>query len=1069
YFYGSNHTPKWASTSSLVKCCKTFIMILTDGEPTQDTNIPSTLKDYGHAAHGTHCTGGSTTIHTANGTCNTNTATPPANLIAEHKTDYGSSGNHYLDDVAYWAHINDLRPCSGNIAVINVAGHCVEGVQTATVYAFFTFGNIAGREILMKTAKLGGFEDSNGNSLPDLTSEWDKVNNLTGAAGADGIPDTFFESANVDDLEARLLAAISSMLGHAASGTAISVLATSATGDGAVYQSYFFPVSDEGTVWTGYTQGLFIDELGNLREDTDGDHRLIYTKDNIVVTYFDTTTNDSKVHRFADTDGDGIADSTTPVSVGGSSVVDLRDMSPLWEAGKQLALKSAGSRKIFTWVDSNGDKVVTATEQIAFDSTNVTALTPYLRGDTTGIFTAANIVEYIRGTQIDGMRNRLVQVPRKSGTSYVWKLGDSVHATPTVIGAPRERYDVIYGDASYTAFFQKYKNRRQVAYVGANDGMIHAFNGGYFHKGDDPSTTSVTEHGYFTKNATDDSSGAALGDELWAFIPQELLPHLRWLTQPDYQHIYYVDLKPKVTDVRIFSDDATHPGGWGTILIAGFGLGGSCGDTTSGTACKPMAVSATFSGGTQSTRNFYSAYVVLDITDPEQNPVLLWSFSQADLGYTTSFPAIMRLKPACTAANCKVDKTDAKWYMVAGSGPTDYIGSSTQTAKMFAVDLQAGPVDASTGTSLVATFSTGDANAFMGDGIAVDAQLDYRMDAVYMGSVINNGTASPSWLGKLYRLTTKQGSTSTADWGVLSGGARVPSVILSTFASDTGATLKVGPVSAAPNLSADDTNNLWVFFGTGRLYTSADKTNTDPQYFLGVKDPIVSGGSCTETATPPASPAGCRTDDLVNVTNVSVCTVCGSGSQVTGAGTGITSLLGTDASTTLQGKVQSKSGWYTALTGTYERVLASPTLSGGAIFFPTFIPTTSASTDICTTEAGSGKIYALYYKTGSAYKASIIGTEAGSIAGTTVASKSVSLGKGMASQFAVHIGAQGKGAVGTLVQASGDGSITSQTTTGSEGRITIIDQNSLGGTNKISAAAPLASWSRMLSWISQRD
>nr|MBI3614101.1 hypothetical protein [Nitrospirota bacterium] len=58
YFYGSNHTPKWASTSSLVKCCKTFIMILTDGEPTQDTNIPSALQDYGHAAHGTHCTGG---------------------------------------------------------------------------------------------------------------------------------------------------------------------------------------------------------------------------------------------------------------------------------------------------------------------------------------------------------------------------------------------------------------------------------------------------------------------------------------------------------------------------------------------------------------------------------------------------------------------------------------------------------------------------------------------------------------------------------------------------------------------------------------------------------------------------------------------------------------------------------------------------------------------------------------------------------------------------------------------------------------------------------------------------
>src|SRR6185436_7245793 len=162
YFFGSNHTPAWASTSAVVPCCKTFVIIFTDGEPTADTGIPTSLQDYAHSAHGTHCTGGSTTVHTANGTCNTNTNTPAANLLAEHKTDYGSSSGHYLDDVAYWAHINDLRQTT--IPVINIAGHDLSGKQNVTVYSFFAFGSIAGREILMHAAQLGGFEDSNGNN-----------------------------------------------------------------------------------------------------------------------------------------------------------------------------------------------------------------------------------------------------------------------------------------------------------------------------------------------------------------------------------------------------------------------------------------------------------------------------------------------------------------------------------------------------------------------------------------------------------------------------------------------------------------------------------------------------------------------------------------------------------------------------------------------------------------------------------------------------------------------------------------------------------------------------------------
>jgi Tfp pilus tip-associated adhesin PilY1 len=48
-----------------------------------------------------------------------------------------------------------------------------------------------------------------------------------------------------------------------------------------------------------------------------------------------------------------------------------------------------------------------------------------------------------------------------------------------------------------------------------------------------------------------------LGDELWAYIPQTLLPHLKFLAAPEYAHSYYVDLKPKIFDAQIIAD-GTH-------------------------------------------------------------------------------------------------------------------------------------------------------------------------------------------------------------------------------------------------------------------------------------------------------------------------------------------------------------------------------------------------------------------------------------------------------------------------------------------------------------------------------
>ncbi|MBH0184120.1 MAG: hypothetical protein HP477_01515, partial [Nitrospira sp.] len=809
FFFGSNHTPAWASTSVQVACCKTFVILVTDGAPTQDLNIPVGLRDYGHGQHGTHCAGADISSPTppTDAVCNSHPDTTAPFLLGEHRALYGGNGAHYLDDVAYWAHTNDLRPCNGTadgiIAVLNVTGHCLPGLQNVTVYTFFAFGNISGREILMHTAQLGGFEDTNNNGIPDLVTEWDRVINATGAPGTDGIPDNYFESSNVDDLQERLMAAITSILRKSASGTSISVLATSATGEGSVYQAYFF-TNDVGqgganVKWIGYTQGLFIDTFGNFREDTVQDAVLDYTQDLIITTRYDNnplspTYKKVLVDKFNDANGDGVADSTTPVIT-----ADLKSVVPIWEAGKELALTNWSSRQVRTWVDQDNDGLVDIGEEMDFSTANCTALREYLRyaGDTcAGGSNATNLIEFILGREVPGLRTRMLEVPVGSGSYQVWKLGDPIHSTPAVVAAPKARYDLQYGDASYTDFYKKYRTRRQMVYVGANDGMLHAFNGGYYHKGDNPATPATVEHGWFTKNPTDNSSGENLGAEKWSFVPYQLLPQLQWLARTDYSHVYYVDLKPTIAEARIFTPDADHPGGWGTILIGGFRLGGSCGSCIAGGGAPPMTVTI---GGVP--RTFYSAYFVLDITNPEVAPKLLWSFGSAGLGLTTSYPTVARINPETDSS---IDPTNEKWYVIFGSGPNGYnadlptppLPASPQTAKLYVVDLKAGP---GVGFANVTRMPIGSWSSFMGHVVAVDKDLDWRTDVAYAGRTIHDG-ALP-WRGKMYRLkmSCPVNPCSPSTWGIPNGADRTPTEVIDTFFdAPSGTTLEVGPMAAAP-------------------------------------------------------------------------------------------------------------------------------------------------------------------------------------------------------------------------------------------------------------------------------
>lgn len=128
-------------------------------------------------------------------------------------------------------------------------------------------------------------------------------------------------------------------------------------------------------------------------------------------------------------------------------------------------------------------------------------------------------------------------------------LGDIINSSPVLVeGAQYLAYlaGSIDGTVGQYTDFQlanktcneenKGSCRRSQVYVGANDGMLHAFD-------------------------------AETGKEVFAFVPSAVIPNLNKLTNPDYKHHFYVDGTPVVRDVYFDGD-------WHTVLVGTLRAGG---------------------------------------------------------------------------------------------------------------------------------------------------------------------------------------------------------------------------------------------------------------------------------------------------------------------------------------------------------------------------------------------------------------------------------------------------------------------------------------------------------------
>ena len=496
--------------------------------------------------------------------------------------------------------------------------------------------------------------------------------------------------------------------------------------------------------------------------------------------------------------------------------------------------------------------------------------------------------EVVTGTPsytIPAFRSRQVDFTT-DGVLETWRMGDAVHSTPTIVETPAEDLDLLYLDRSYTRFYRKYRKRRHVVYLGANDGMLHAFNAGFydtvhnkFWKGYDPVATTYSD------------TGLDLGAELWAYVPYNLLPHLYWLTERTYNrdvHISYVDLKPRVFDAKIFPADTAHPDGWGTVLVGGMRFGG-------GKVRADLNKADGMVYDPNVDRTMTSAYFVLDITDPESPPTLLGEITSDTLGFTTCYPAVMVLKDKDPSA------TENQWYLFLGSGPISANGAdsialanatSSQPAQIVLVDLkklatdhQIWSLDSSGNLAAgINPFASLDANAFVSDPVAVDFNLDYKTDAVYFGTV--SGDFASGWAGKLRRLVVDN-DTDPTTW-------TQDSTLIDLTGVHSGQ-----PIVAAPSVGQDKYGNRWVFFGTGRFFNREDATHAraaDQQSYYGIKEPfttIVAGQKEFSYASV----------DALNLLDVTDATVYQKGNTVQGV-TGSTNF------NALKSAVAAKDGWY---------------------------------------------------------------------------------------------------------------------------------------------------------------
>lgn len=351
-------------------------------------------------------------------------------------------------------------------------------------------------------------------------------------------------------------------------------------------------------------------------------------------------------------------------------------------------------------------------------------------------------------------------------------LGDIINSGVVYSGSPSDAIN----SQTYAQFKTAQKTRTAAVYVGANDGMLHAFNAG-------------------------------TGDELFGYIPSWLAPRLSDLTSPNYlqNHESFLDGPPVVGDAELGT--AGTSADWKTVLVSGTGAGG---------------------------RGVFA----LDVTNPSAftTASAMWEFTSADdadMGYVVGTPKILKLRTSASTATTPT----YKYFAVVGSGVNNFqldsagnFSTSGQPA-LFLLDI-AKPsgiawtlntnyfkVSLPVNTALAATKSPG--------------LLNFR-------EVVNTNRVTTQIFagdlhGNMWKLNFSAFGSANWDMAHLSAFSNGANPLPLYVAKDSTGTVQ--PISMAPTLVASQLpTGTYVNFGTGKYLEADDRSSTTPNSFYSIFD-----------------------------------------------------------------------------------------------------------------------------------------------------------------------------------------------------------------------------------------
>lgn len=583
--------------------------------------------------------------------------------------------------------------------------------------------------------------------------------------------------------------------------------------------------------------------------------------------------------------------------VGGTLKFDLQQ--GLLASPKKLAWES---RNIYTYPSGSASTILThADNRFSPNSSNAKM--------TKGIFTVDtdaemnNLINFVAGADgYDDDNNGDSEEIRD------WILGDILHSKP-----------LIFSYGSYTeAQETNCTYNKSMIYVGSNDGMFHAFN---------------------------DCDGS----EAWAFIPDNVLPNLKYLRESDHQ--YFADSAPTAYVHDLDNDNVIDTtDGDKVVLIFGQGRGGG-----------RSTLAASGSRG---------AYYALDVSNPAA-PVLLWKVDSTttgfgELGETWSPPRLAKVKVGTETKvvafvgagydnNEDLRFGNRMWFPVvaadfntttpvSNSGNVSSVaGSLTATNPrgrgLFAIQIATLVKDGadkyqpnfSGGGSLVWSFVKANDNgqgmnySIPSDLTVLDMSGDGFQDRIYVG---DTG-------GRIWRFDV--GSAAVADW-TASGRIIFHSDKLGTAETYRGRKIFYRPTVAL--LQGIPT----LYFGTGDRNHPLNTAGRDRMF--AIKD----RGQLTA--------AGIDIDNLANLTNNNL--------QNSSDATVISNIL--NSLSTTDSSVAGYYGWYVELDQNVgEKVLASALVFNKQAFFTTYQSTPTASLDACQVgNLGKSRLYQLDYATAEA-------------------------------------------------------------------------------------------------------